>query len=140
MLSELVKRLDCIGRNICIDTIAIVFVESRYYLPISNNNLANTQFANARQPISVNNKQDIQRSIVTLYKIAALRIKKTRALAYYKIDSAILWFVNTTSCYRKMILAYFMCTKLFRQMKHSYCCNNCMYKRIPLGNTSVFKF
>lgn len=61
MLSELVERLGCIGRNICIDAIAIVFVESQYYLPISNNNLANTQFANTKQPISVNNKQDIQR-------------------------------------------------------------------------------
>lgn len=68
-----------------------------------------------------------------------LRAKETRVLAYHKIDPAILWYVNTTGCHRRMILVCFICTKAFRQMEHTHCCDNCMYKRVPLGDTPDFE-
>lgn len=61
MLLELVQRLGRAGCDVRINAIAIVFVESRHCLPISDNDLAGTEFANARQPVSVNNRQDVQR-------------------------------------------------------------------------------
>lgn len=38
-----------------------------------------------------------------------------------------------------MILACFMCTKAFWQMEHTHCCDNCIYKRVPLGDTPDFE-
>ncbi len=60
MLPELIQRLGRARRDVNIMAIALVFVESRHCLPISDNALADTEFANARQPILVNNRQDVQ--------------------------------------------------------------------------------
>ncbi len=60
MFPELVQRLGRAGRDIRINAVALVFVESRHCLPISDNDLVDTQFANAKQPVSVNNRQDVQ--------------------------------------------------------------------------------
>lgn len=54
-----------------------------------------TQFANAKQPIFVNNMQNIQSWIVSLYENTVLYTKESGSFAYYKIDLAILWFANT---------------------------------------------
>lgn len=70
MLPELVQRLGHAGRDVRINAIALVFVESRHCLPISDNDLADTEFANARQPESVNNRLDVQGWIATLYEKA----------------------------------------------------------------------
>ncbi len=139
MLPELVQRLGRAGRDIHINAVALVFVESRHCLQISDNNLVNTQFANAKQPVLVNNRQDVQGWIATLYEKATSRAKETGSSAYHKIDPAILWFINTTGCRRRMILACFICTKAFRQMEHTHCCDNCMYERTPLGAIPVFE-
>lgn len=72
--------------------------------------------------------------------MAALYAKEIRVLTYYKIDLAILWFVNTIDYYRKIILACFIYTKAFWQIKHPYYCNNYIYKHVPLGNTPAFEF
>ena len=60
MLPELVQRLGRASRNASIMAIALVFVESRYCLPNGDNVLVDTEFANARQPVSVNNRPDMQ--------------------------------------------------------------------------------
>lgn len=74
-----------------------------------------------------------------MYEKSSLHTKDTGASAHHKIDPAILSFVITTCCRRKMILAYFMSKKAFQPMDHTYCCNNCMYKRAFSGTTPVFQ-
>ncbi len=59
ILPELIQHLGRAGRNVSIMAIALVFVESQHCLPIGDNALADTQFANVRQPVSVNNRQDV---------------------------------------------------------------------------------
>ncbi len=68
-----------------------------------------------------------------------MHAKDTGTLTYHKIDPVILWFVNITGCCRRMILACFMCKKAFRPIDHTYCCDNCMYKRALPGTTPVFQ-
>lgn len=60
MLPELVQQLGHAKCNIGINTVMLVFVKSRYCLPIRNNDLADTQFANIKQLVLVNNKQNVQ--------------------------------------------------------------------------------
>lgn len=60
ILPELIQHLGCAGRNVSIKVITLVFVESRHCLSNGNNVLVDTEFANARQPIFVNNRRDMQ--------------------------------------------------------------------------------
>lgn len=46
---------------------------------------------------------------------------------YHALDPAILWFINTIGCRKRLALACFMSSSFFtRQTAHSYC-NNCIY-------------
>lgn len=73
------------------------------------------------------------------YEKTALYAKKTGALAYHKIDLAILQFFNTTGYCRKIILACFIYKKTFQQMQHVYYCNNYIYKYISQETILVFQ-
>lgn len=72
--------------------IALIFVESQYCLPNSNNILVDMEFTNARQLVLVNNRSNVQNWIKTLYDKAGQCGTK---LAYHKLDLAFLWFINT---------------------------------------------
>lgn len=92
MLPELVQQLGCTSCNVRIMAIAIVFVELQYILPTDSGTLVDTEFANARKLTQLDNRKDVQRWIKTLYTQSD---KNVTLLAYHKIDTAILWFVNT---------------------------------------------
>ncbi len=43
------------------------------------------------------------------------------------MDPAVLWFINTTGCYRRLAFACFISNSFFtRQITHAYC-DNCIY-------------
>lgn len=59
ILPKVIQQLDCTGRNVNLIAIAFVFVELQHYLLNDNNILVDTEFANVRQLILVNNSQYI---------------------------------------------------------------------------------
>lgn len=69
-----------------------------------------------------------------------LSIEKTWVLAYYKIYSAILLFVNSINYCQIMIQACFMYIKIFWQIKYLHCFNNYIYNCISLGNIPTLQF
>lgn len=95
ILLELVQRLGCAGHNVSIMAIALVFVDLQFCLPNGNNVLVDTEFANARQSVLVNHRRDVQDWRKNLYDKAGQGGTQS---AYHKLDPAILWFINTTSC------------------------------------------
>lgn len=57
---ELVQQLAYTNYNISIIAIALIFIKLQYYLLNDNKILVDTEFANAKQSISVNNRLNVQ--------------------------------------------------------------------------------
>ena len=116
--------------------IALVLVKLQHCLSNGDNVLVDTEFANTRQPVSVNNRPDVQNWIKTLYDKAGQRGTKS---AYYKLDPALLWFINTSGCCQRLILAYFMYNRAFQHLAPISCCDNYIYARVPPKTVPEFQ-
>ena len=58
---------------------------------------------------------------------------------YQKTDLAILWFLNTTRYWRRMILACFICKMAFNnRLERENFCDNCIYKRAKAKQVPKF--
>ncbi len=59
--------------------------------------------------------------------------------AYQKTDQAVLWFLNTTGCRQRMILACFICKIAFEdRLECDNCCDNCMYNNAEARQVPEF--
>ena len=108
--------------------VAIVFIETRQILSDNMHILEGSAFKDLCLPITCENQEQITDFIVRLYyKHIHSNIPKTKNL-YQKIDLAILWLLNTTSCQCQMIVVYFI-FKIVSDNKIycENCYNNCMY-------------
>ena len=66
-------------------------------------------------------------------------MSKTKNL-YQRINLAILWFLNTTNCRHKIILAFIIYKMAFdNRIDHEYYCDNYIYNHEKTGQISVFE-
>ena len=89
-------------------------------------------FINLQLPVSRQNCEQITNIIAQLYK-NKLQLAKTRNI-YEKINSRILWFLNTSQYKQRLILAYFIykeAIKLFPDLANCY--DKFMYNHINVG-------
>lgn len=79
-------------------------------MAMRDDDLISIDFINANKPIQLDNRQDIQGSIETLY---TKNDKDVILLTYHKIDSTILLFIIITGCCWSLILACFIYKQAF---------------------------
>ena len=137
-LPELLQRLGRGGRDKSCAAIAIVFVHPSQILPDDVHTLERSAFKSLRLPVSKENREQITNVIAQLYK-NKLQSAKT-GNAYERTDPGILWFLNTSGCRRRLILACFMCKKAFKPFPDlvDYC-NDRMYNHMVVGQVPEFE-
>ena len=107
-------------------------------LPDDVHTLERSAFKSLRLPVSRENRKQITDVIAQLYK-NKLQSAKT-GNAYEKTDPGILWFLNTSGCRRRLILACFMCKKAFKPFPDlADYCDNCMYNHMVAGQVPEFE-
>lgn len=104
----MLQRLDRYGRNRQ-QAIALIFVERKYILPDDVDELEGLDFVHLQSPIKMTNKLKIQEIVSKLYKHNLQTTREKNLTAYHRVDSAILWFINSIGCHRQLALACFMC-------------------------------
>ncbi len=60
--------------------------------------------------------------------------------SYQKTNPAVLWFLNTTRCRRRMVLACFICKQAFDdRLDREYYCDNYMYNSVEARQVPDFE-
>lgn len=91
-------------------------------------------------PVICENHNQIINVIARPYhKHICSNVLKTGNL-YQRINPAILGFLNTTSCWRQIVLACFICKIAFdNKIDYENYCDNCIYNRREIKQVSVFE-
>ena len=134
MLLELLQRLGSGGRDTSRIAVAIAFVETWQILSNNMHTLEGNPFKDLWLPITCENRDQTTDVIARLYcKYISLNMPKT-GNSYQKTDLSVLWFLNTTSCWRQIVLAYFIYKMAFDdKIDCENCCDNCIYNRGKVG-------
>ncbi len=84
-------------------------------------------FRDYKTAIGPHDKAQAAKIILTFYENNFQNKKVKTPIPYYALDLAVLWFINTTRCRRRLALACFMSNRFFiGQIAHTYC-DNCLY-------------
>lgn len=126
MLLELVQQFGCAGCNFSIMAMAVVFIKLQHVLP-TDSYLVGTNFANVSKLVQLDNRWDVQGWIKILYTRDS---RDMTLFTYHKIDLIIFWFINTTRCCQRLILACFICKQAFQYLDHANYCDNYIYTHI----------
>ena len=127
VFASLLQQISRAGRNKTLLAMAIVFVESKHFLPESIASDENSPFCAYTMAIGLGDAQLAEEIISTLYKNNYQVKKKKVPTPYHAVDPAILWLINTIGCRRYLALACFMSNNAFKGQTHLACCNNCIY-------------
>ncbi len=108
----------------------MVFLETWQILPDDVHTLEGNAFKDLWLLVIRENCDQTTDVIARLYrKHIRLNVSKN-GNSYQRTDPAVLWFLNTTSCQRQMVLVCFMCKMAFDdRIDRKNCCDNCMYNR-----------
>ncbi len=140
MLLGLLQQLRRGGKDISCLAIAMVFVKTRQILPKDVHTLEGSAFKDLQLLVTYENCDQTMDVIVRLYhKHIRSNTPKTGNL-YQKTDLAVLWFLNTTGCQCRIVLACFMCKMAFDdRINCEYYSDNYMYNHGEAGQVPVFK-
>ncbi len=130
-------------RNPRIAAVSLLFIEDCYLLPdnvnsltertVTNKNLEIVKispFRDKTMPVSRKNRKEISTVISSLYA-GNMQIRKDKGLnVYHQVDPALLWYINTTGCRKRLALACFMCKTAFERHldDNNFCYDICFYK------------
>ena len=126
--ADLTQQLSRCGRDPDMPALALVFIEQMHILPDNVDTITESNFKDSRALVEATNAAEAERLIAALYEKNMPSKKEKLISAYHKLDPAIVWYVNTISCHRRLLLAYFMCKSIFKPKAIKYCCNNCLYE------------
>lgn len=126
-VADLLQRLGRAGRN-GQPAISLILVEKKHILPDEVEGLEGSDFVNMRLRVKMTNKTGVSK----LYDSNLQTTREKHLTAYHRVDPAILWFVNSVGCRRRLALALFMCKRAFRPMNHEACCDNCLYANVEV--------
>ena len=108
--------------------LALVFIEQMHILPDNVDTITESDLKNSQAPVEATNAAEAEQLIAVLYEKNMPSKKEKLISVYHKLDSAIVWYVNTISCCRRLLLACFMCKLIFKPKAIKYCYNNCLYE------------
>ena len=109
-------------------TMALVFIKQIHILPDNIDTITENNFKNNWVPVEATNSAKAKWLIAALYEKNMPSKKEKLILAYYKLDLAIIWYINTIDYCCRLLLACFMCKSTFKPKAIKYCCNNYLYK------------
>ena len=127
VFASLLQQIGQAGRDKTLLTVAIMFIESKHFLPEDIASDKNNTFCVYTMAIGPRDAQLAEEIISTFYKNNYQVKKKKMPTPYYTVDSAILWLINTVRYCQHLALACFMSNSAFKSQTHLACCNNCMY-------------
>lgn len=117
--------------------VALIFVEKKHILPDGIDELEGLDFIHLRSPVEMTNKRKIQEIVSKFYEHNLKITRKKNLTAYHRVDPAILWFVNSTSCCQQFAFAYFICKRAFCTMSYEPCWHNCLYAKVEKEDTPL---
>ena len=125
-LAFVLQRIRQAGQDSNLSAVSIVFVDTKYIILTNKRGNDFCHYTIAIHP----RREDSERTadiISTIYK-DNLQTRKTKKQGdYYKINPALLWFVNTVGCRRCLTLKFFLNNSFFRGNDRVFCCDNCMW-------------
>ncbi len=141
--ASLMQRFGWARQNPRIAAVLLLFIKDCYLLldnvnslterTVTNENLKIIKispFWDRTMPISRTNRKEISTMISSLYT-GNMQIRKKKGLnAYHQVDPALLWYINTTGCRRRLALACFICKTAFERHldDNNFCCDIYLYK------------
>lgn len=113
---------------------AIVFVKSKYIL-LKDRTYAVEEYFFACLPVAEGEKNITEKIILFIYK-EDIEIRKERDLfAFYKVNLLLLWFLNTISCHKQLVLACLADDSAYKCFALDIsCCDNCFYSSYESAN------
>ncbi|MCJ1467000.1 ATP-dependent DNA helicase Q5 [Pseudocyphellaria aurata] len=118
------------------EAIAILFVESRHILPKALEK--RTDFAGLDTAVKPGAEKAVHALVSRLPESDTRKRRESGLTSYHRVDRAVLWFINTTGCRRRLILACSMRNAAFSTAQRSRCCDNCMYAEQTDKNTPIY--
>lgn len=127
ILATLLQQIGRAKRDKTLLTVSIIFIESKYIFLDDIASVKDSLFGNYKTTLGPNDSAQAAKITSTFHKNNFQNKKVKTPTLYHTLDPAVLWFINTTGCRRRLALACFMSSSFFtRQTAHS-CCNNCIY-------------
>ena len=137
LFAALVQQIGQAGQDPNVLTVSIVIVKPRNFFPEDVGLQLESLFREYTSAIGPLDCKRAEEIISTMYK-AYLEPKKEKAPSgYYKVDPALLWFINTIGCCQYLALACFMSDSFFQSLTSTSCCDNCMYSHWNQGDTAL---
>lgn len=118
------------------EAIAILFVESRHILPKALED--RTDFAGLNEAVRAGAEKAVHALVSRLPESDTQRRRERELTSYHRVDLAVLWFINTTGCRRRLILACSMRQAAFSMVCPPKCCDNCMYAEQTDKNMPIY--
>lgn len=142
-LAVLMQRIGRAGRKASIAAVSILFVEAKHLFPKGVATLSETvvengetkttvsKFRERTMPVLQANESAIEKAISNLYA-GNMQIRKEKGLsAYHKVDPSLLWYVNTTGCRMRLVLAFSDI-----HTGNPLCCDVCLFQKAAENNVS----
>jgi superfamily II DNA helicase RecQ len=122
-LADVWQRLGRCARDPSIKGLGLILVDEKYILPANfaedESTARDENWAAYTSEVTFDNRQEVKRFISTLYK----RDPKAGS-AYFKLDPALLWIVNTYGCRTRVVLAAFEDPNTYSAICR---CDNCTF-------------
>lgn len=115
-LAALPQRIGRAGQHATVPAVSIVFVESKHFLPDDIASQLNSPFS--QYTTGVGHDSELAGDIISKLYEDSLPMKKEKApTPYHAVNPALLWFINTDGCRRRLALAYPACQSAFRKIR-----------------------
>lgn len=126
------QRFGRAGRDPGLNALAIVFVFEKHILPQEIPEGSIREGFN--YPVDHREIERTKKLIERFYDGANPSTRSAAPTAYHKVDPPILWYLNTTGCRARSMMASFADTTAFSpEPRRRDCCDNCIYNSTVSG-------
>ena len=134
ILATVLQRIGRAARRIEIQEVAVVFVESKHIFPEDMTH-AKEKYSFTCLPMAEGEKNATEKIVSSMYK-DNMQIRREGDLsAFHKVDLLLLWFLNTISCRRRLVLACFTDDAAYGRLAPDISCyDNYLYSSYESAN------
>lgn len=140
-LAMLWQRIGRAGRDPNLNALAIVFIFDKHVLPLAIP--GESIWSGFNHPVDHTNIEQTKEFVGKFYNHANLSstTRSTALTAYHKVDPPILWYLNTSGCRARSMMASFVDTAAFSSdPRRQDCCDNCLYNAEAGSNSELPEF